>query len=50
MHGHKDCTNILIGKTQGKRTPQKPRSKRQSNIKMNLKVTEGESVAWIRLA
>jgi hypothetical protein len=49
-HGYQKCKNILVVKSQGSRTLETHMSRRQSNVKMNLTATQGESVDWIQVA
>jgi hypothetical protein len=46
----RNAHKLLIRKGEGNRQPGKPRRKWEQNIKMDLKGTEWEGVAWINLA
>jgi hypothetical protein len=41
---------VLVGKPEGKRPLDRPRRRREDEIRMDLRVTGWEGVDWIRLA
>jgi hypothetical protein len=46
----RNAYKILVGEVDGKRPSRKPRSRREANIKMDLKEIWWDVVGWIRLA
>jgi hypothetical protein len=48
LMGKKECINILVGKSQGKRPCWKPRYRWEENIKMILREIYCEGMDWTR--
>jgi len=47
--GTNEIHRVLVGKAEGKRTTGRPRSKRESNIKMDLEERGWQDVDWTNL-
>jgi hypothetical protein len=51
MHGEKrNAYRVLVGKPEGKRPLERPRRRREDNIRMNLREIELGGMDWIDLA
>jgi hypothetical protein len=50
MEEARNAHNILVGKSESKRTLGRPKSRREGNIRMDLKEIGWKSVDWIHLA
>jgi hypothetical protein len=46
----RDLRNILIGRPEGGKPPEKPRSRWEINIRLDLREVGWEVVGWIHLA
>jgi hypothetical protein len=47
--GEERCIKILVGQSEGKRPPERPRHRRQCNIKMDLREMDYETEKWIQI-
>jgi hypothetical protein len=50
MTSARNAYNILVGQSEGRLTPRRPRRRRKNNIKIDLREVGWEDVDWIHLA
>jgi hypothetical protein len=48
--GEENACRVVVGKLEGKRPPGRPRSRREDNIKMDLREMGWSGLDWIDLA